>query len=333
MSLYEVGEKELIPVPQLKATGVEGRRIYEDDIEELIWENLDTFFGVPLFPVARSPQVAGGKPDIVALDTGGAVHVIEIKRDVERSQLAQCLEYAGWANETNLDELAGIYHKGKEDEGGHTGVGVESPFFEDWREFTDTASIQVIRRPSQVVLVARDYHSKTRAALDYLAENGLPITVLRIAIYGDIADERNGRRFIDVDSDHEFDAEAQVAQAGDRQTRTEFKIGGRRFQVRDLVDEKMLNPGDKLVWKRRNKGDKYSVEVTFDGKLCVQEGEQYDSPSKAATVLSGAQVAGWNMWRTEDGTTLAELRNIFYERRLHEAEDEVQATEGGGGAG
>ena len=45
---------------------------------------------------------------------------------IERRQLAQCLEYAGWARGTNLDELAGLYHGGPE------------AFFADWQEFTDT---------------------------------------------------------------------------------------------------------------------------------------------------------------------------------------------------
>ena len=51
---------------------------------------------------------------MVALDHAARVIVIEIKRDVDRGRLAQCLEYAGWARTTNLDELAGMYHRGPE---------------------------------------------------------------------------------------------------------------------------------------------------------------------------------------------------------------------------
>ena len=61
---------------------------------------LEAFAGVPLFPVARQPTLSDGLwPDIVALDDGGHVPVIEVKRDIDRAQLAQCLEYAGWAPE------------------------------------------------------------------------------------------------------------------------------------------------------------------------------------------------------------------------------------------
>ena len=73
------------------------------------------FVGVQLFPVARQPVLGDGlRPDIVAIDGEGHVQVIEVKRDVDRGQLAQCLEYAGWARNTSLDELAGMFHGGSD---------------------------------------------------------------------------------------------------------------------------------------------------------------------------------------------------------------------------
>ena len=101
------------------------------------------------------------------------MHVIEVKRDVARDQLAQCLEYAGWARSTSLDELAAMFHDGAE------------AFFDAWVEFTDTKAPQLIQRPPQLVLVARDFDGRTDAALRYLAENGLPITVLGVTVYQD----------------------------------------------------------------------------------------------------------------------------------------------------
>jgi len=77
---------------------------------------------------------AGGKPDVLALDATGRVVVIEVKRDVDRGQLAQTLDYAGWARNTNLDELAGMYHGGA------------AAFWDDWREFTDSASPVLVQK-------------------------------------------------------------------------------------------------------------------------------------------------------------------------------------------
>jgi hypothetical protein len=81
--------------------------LYEKEIEALAWNNLELFAGETLFPLCRQPSLpSGGKPDIFALDSLGRVWVIEVKRDVDRQQLSQALEYAGWARSTNLDELA-----------------------------------------------------------------------------------------------------------------------------------------------------------------------------------------------------------------------------------
>ena len=91
--MFEARDDELVPFRRVKA----GPDLYEQEIEELLWHNLEAFVGEPLFPVARQAAVGGGlRPDIVALDSEGHVHVIEVKRHVDRSQLAQCLEYAGW---------------------------------------------------------------------------------------------------------------------------------------------------------------------------------------------------------------------------------------------
>jgi RecB family endonuclease NucS len=98
MPLYEIGADELIPFRRLRASA----DLYEREIETLMWGNLEAFAGEDLFPIARQPTIrGGGRPDIVALDESGRVVLVEIKRDVDRAQLAQCLEYAGWARTTN----------------------------------------------------------------------------------------------------------------------------------------------------------------------------------------------------------------------------------------
>jgi hypothetical protein len=90
--VYELREGEVVPFRRVAA----GPDLYESTVEELLWRNLEEFTGVPLFPLRRQPQLAtGGRPDIVALGPDGSVYVLEVKRDVDRSQLAQCLEDAG----------------------------------------------------------------------------------------------------------------------------------------------------------------------------------------------------------------------------------------------
>src|SRR2546426_7149905 len=105
MPLFEIDAKEerLVPYSLLKG----GPNLYEHELEELVWRNPDEVFGESLLCIARRPTVSGGAiPDIVALDREEHVAVIEIKRELDRSQLAQGLEYAGWARATSLDELS-----------------------------------------------------------------------------------------------------------------------------------------------------------------------------------------------------------------------------------
>lgn len=180
MTLFEIRDVEgLIPFQDLRG----GAELYEKELEDLLWTNLDELLQEPLFPVARQAGLPdGGRPDIVCLDGQGRVIVIEVKRDVARTQLAQCLEYAGWARTTNLQELAGIYHRGHD------------AFFADWQEFTKAAAPPPVGRSVRLILVARDFQGRTASALDLLAENGLLVLMVRVALYGDEED----RRFMEV---------------------------------------------------------------------------------------------------------------------------------------
>jgi hypothetical protein len=179
MPLFEFFENTLKPIQPLHA----GPDLYEKEIERLLWENLEALTGEPLFPLARQPKIEGGGiPDIVALDESGRVVVIEVKRDVDRSQLAQCLEYAGWARSTSLDELSALYPAGV------------SKFFEDWQDFTKSGTPMVVNPAARLFLVAGDIHGRTRSAVDFLVENGLPVVLIVVNLYADAANHK----FIDV---------------------------------------------------------------------------------------------------------------------------------------
>jgi hypothetical protein len=96
MPLFEIQQPGGVLKPFRQLHG--GAELYESEIESLLWDSLEDLTGEALFPVARQPNIrGGGRPDIVALTREGRVVVIEVKRDVDRGQLAQCLEYAGWA--------------------------------------------------------------------------------------------------------------------------------------------------------------------------------------------------------------------------------------------
>lgn len=169
MPLFQVQGDHLDPYEPVPA----GPELYEVEIEELLWNNLDAVLGEKVFPVGRQVDIPGGTPDIVVLDESARVVVIEVKRDMDRRQLAQCLEYAGWARTTGLDELAGLYTEGAE------------TFFARWQAFTDTGAPVIINSSPRLILVARDYDERTRSALDFLRSHGVPITVVAVSVHED----------------------------------------------------------------------------------------------------------------------------------------------------
>lgn len=153
MPLYEVQGETLSPFTRLRP----GPELYERQIEDLLWADPEAFTGEALFLVARQPHIpGGGVPDILALDEAGRVVIIEVKRDIDRGQLAQCLEYAGWARLTNLDEVAGLY---EHDRGQRRGV---EAFFRAWQEFTETTTPTTIAPQPRLYLVAGGFEGRTR---------------------------------------------------------------------------------------------------------------------------------------------------------------------------
>ena len=78
---------------------------------------------------------------------------------------------AGWARTTNLDELASLYHQGG------------PSFFTDWQDFTETSTPVVVNRSPRIILIARSFEGRTRSALEFLRENGLPVVVVPVTVY------------------------------------------------------------------------------------------------------------------------------------------------------
>lgn len=242
--------------------------------------------------MARQPNLPnGGRPDIVGLAADARVAVIEVKRDVERGQLAQCLEYAGWARSTSLDEVAGMYHGGPE------------AFFRDWQAFTEATTPQVINRNPRIVLIARAFHGRTESALASLLENGVPITVIGVSLY---EDER-GRRFLDIESEHE----PEFTPRGEGDAADYRQIEGRRVRLSDLVEANLLQPGDELVWPRPRLGVTYRALITDNATIQLEDEREFASPSIAAKEAASIPASdGWFAWRLErrDGLLLDELR-------------------------
>lgn len=267
MSLY-VHDQAGRPLP-VRAV-VPGPDLYESEIEELAWNNLELSTGEALFRLGRQSVLpGGGRPDILALDSVGRVVVIEGKRDVDRQQLSQALEYAGWATSTSLDELAALYPRG------------EAAFFKDWSEFTGSPTPVVVNRSPRLYLIAREVHPRTQEALRFLADSGLPVSVVPVSLYEDDA----GRRLVDIEGESEVVSTGltEGPARGGRSPKT-YKIHGHVIRIVDLVDADLLPPSTEIQLGKG--GQITSGTITEDGNIRVDE-EIYSTPSAAAGRLRG----------------------------------------------
>lgn len=295
MPVFELDQQTLVPIRrQAIDSGV-----YEVEIEQLLWDNLEEITGENLFRVSRQPQLPlGGRPDIVALDATGRVVVIEVKRDVDRHQLAQALEYAGWARNTSLDELAGMFH------GGSAG------FWAEWQEFTATPTPVLVQRDPRLYLIARTIHQRTNQALEFLLQNGLPVQVLKIAFYLDEGD----RRFLDVEWDSEPESSGPVPGSATPALvldDPEAVAEARDFREVTLSEVAAVVPTPAtLVWLRPRKNIRYEATLLDNGVIRLPSGVEHRSPSGAAMAVADVvSYDGWYAWRVGDhGPTLNELR-------------------------
>lgn len=277
MPLFELSDSSVKAFRRLNSSA----DVYEADIEALFWENLEAFMGEPLFALGRQARLPGGGiPDILALDSQGKVVVIEIKRDVDRSQLAQCLEYAGWARTTNLDELAGLY------------VGGPQQFFTDWQAFTGTPTPLLLDRVPRLALVARTFDARTDSALKFLREAGVPLALVRVVFYEDA----DGTRIVDVNPDEALQPPAsrspQPATAG-RVAQSASPVG---VTVSDLLDDGILRADEPISWRRPQLGQHYNASILANGEVLLADGRRATSLSTAANLLTGGNYNGWDCW-------------------------------------
>jgi Restriction Enzyme Adenine Methylase Associated len=294
--IFELDEGNLVPFRrQAIDSGV-----YEAEIEALLWDNLEEITGDNLFRVARQATLpSGGRPDIVALDPSGRVVVIEVKRDVDRNQLAQSLEYAGWARNTSLDELAGLFHAGERD------------FWAEWQEFTGTPTPVVVQKDPRLYLVARTFHQRTFEALEFLLQHRLPVQVLKVAFYVD----ENGRRFLNVEWTEEPEA-APVHMPATADSADDAPIEVVDTEARDYREVTLAEVADvigaptSLVWIRPRKGERFEATLLANGVIRLASGVEHRSPSGAAMAVADVvSYDGWYAWRVgEGGPTLNDFR-------------------------
>ncbi|MFD9778351.1 CBS domain-containing protein [[Kitasatospora] papulosa] len=109
------------------------------------------------------------------------------------------------------------------------------------------------------------------------------------------------------------------------QFRTSYLLDGRRITLADLLKAGLLKEGERLRFIRPRVGETHDASVTHRGWIRLTDGEEFRSPSKAATVAVGSgSFDGWQAWQVADGRLLAELRQELLDRAAAEESDSAE---------
>lgn len=85
-----------------------------------------------------------------------------------------------------------------------------------------------------------------------------------------------------------------------------------------LLEAGVLQPGETLTWRRRNKGVTYTVTVLPGGALQTADGRVHATVCAATANASGRHGSnGWLAWRRADGVSLDDLRQPLLTRYPH----------------
>lgn len=85
----------------------------------------------------------------------------------------------------------------------------------------------------------------------------------------------------------------------------------KRVTIMQILEAGLLIPGETLVWDRPRKGERWVVTVTAEGKLHMDDGQEYASPTAAARAVGGGS-AGLTVWkRTSNGQKLSDIWKAY----------------------
>lgn len=124
-------------------------------------------------------------------------------------------------------------------------------------------------------------------------------TIRLIAEYWEI-------RYDDDHTDLTEDAQDKIARGVVRPAR-----GSQRVTIKQVVAAGLLIPGETLVWERPRKGERWVSTVTADGRLRLDDGSEYATPTAAARAVGGRS-AGLDVWkRTSNGEKLSDIWKAY----------------------
>lgn len=142
----------------------------ESQLETLI-DTDPSVLGTPLLIVGRQvPTDFGGFIDLLGIDSDGAVHVLELKRDrTPREVVAQALDYGSWVQSLGNEEIRDIFARYRP----------SAVFDEEFAKlFGGAAPPDEINEEHHLTVIASQLDSATERIVRYLSDRGIPVNVM-----------------------------------------------------------------------------------------------------------------------------------------------------------
>lgn len=147
----------------------------ERQLEELL-EDDPSLLGLPLLVIGRQVRTDLGRiVDLLALDSEGVLHVLELKRDkAPRDVVAQALEYAAWATTLDQEKVRQIHSEYKPD------TELEVRATELFGFAPEEFGVQ-----HRITVVASEVDTHVHRVIEYLQEAGVPVNVALFSYFAD----------------------------------------------------------------------------------------------------------------------------------------------------
>jgi hypothetical protein len=174
----------------------------EARLESLI-VNDPSLVGLSVLVVGRQvPTGYGGFVDVVAVDSDGQIHILELKRDrTPREVVAQILDYGSWAQSLSLDAVSEFFAEHQDG----------APFDEAFADRFGAPLPDVFNADQHLTIIASELDAASDRIVEYLADRfGVPINAVFFRHFQDGDSEYLARTWLIAPEE----AEAKRARSG-----------------------------------------------------------------------------------------------------------------------
>lgn len=155
----------------------------KEDILECLIQSDPLILSEEWILVGRQVRTEYGKEiDFLAIDRGGNLIIIELKRDrTPRDVVAQGLDYASWVKKLNSTRVIKIFSEYQE----KYALPQQTLSEVYQHKFNCTIDEELLNQGHQIVIVCSEVDPATERIVNYLNESGIPINVIFFKIFED----------------------------------------------------------------------------------------------------------------------------------------------------